>query len=99
MVINMKEDHPQDDGQVDRIRTLNITFEDLIADASDLVKDLYWGVETHLFFGGLISLLRARHVGCGYKAVVTFTTDSLTTRSLATTKDHFPFVRAPFFLH
>ena len=56
VVINMEEEPPQDDGQVDRIAALNTIFEDLISDASDLVKDLYWGVKTYLFFG-LISLL------------------------------------------
>ncbi len=56
MVINVEEEPPQDDSQVDRIAALNMIFEDLIADASELVKDLYWGVKTYLFFG-LISLL------------------------------------------
>jgi len=34
----------------------NIIFENLILDASELVKDLYWSVKTYLFFG-LISFL------------------------------------------
>ncbi len=42
--------------QVEKISTLNAIFENLIVDAKDLVKDLYWGVKTYLFFG-LISLL------------------------------------------
>ena len=42
--------------QVEKISALNAIFENLIVDASELVKDLYWGVKTYLFFG-LISLL------------------------------------------
>jgi hypothetical protein len=35
----------------EKISTLNTIFEELITDASDLVKDLYWGVKNYLFFG------------------------------------------------
>ncbi len=42
--------------QVEKISALNAIFENLIVDASELVKDLYWGVKTYLFFG-LISFL------------------------------------------
>ena len=41
---------------VEKIRALNEIFEDVISDASDLIKDLYWGVKTYMFFG-LISIL------------------------------------------
>lgn len=41
---------------VEKINALNEIFEDIISDASDLIKDLYWGVKTYLFFG-LISIL------------------------------------------
>jgi hypothetical protein len=41
---------------VEKISTLNEIFEDVISDATDLIKDLYWGVKTYLFFG-LISIL------------------------------------------
>ncbi len=44
----------QDD--VARVSVLNEIFEGLISDASELVRDLYWGVKTYLFFG-LISIL------------------------------------------
>ena len=41
---------------LERISALNIIFEDLVTDASDLVKDLFWGVKNYLFFG-LVTLL------------------------------------------
>ena len=39
-----------------KVSVLNTIFDDLVTDASDLVKDLYWGVKTYAFFG-LISIL------------------------------------------
>lgn len=41
---------------VERISTLNEIFDDVISDASDLIKDLYWSVKTYLLFG-LITIL------------------------------------------
>jgi len=41
---------------LERIYSLNRIFDDLITDASDLVKDLFWGVKNYLFFG-LVTLL------------------------------------------
>jgi uncharacterized membrane protein HdeD (DUF308 family) len=41
---------------LERINTLNSIFDDLITDASDLVKDLFWSVKNYLFFG-LVTLL------------------------------------------
>ena len=41
---------------LERISDLNMIFDDLITDASDLVKDLFWGVKNYLFFG-LVTLL------------------------------------------
>ena len=40
----------------EKINALNEIFEDVISDASDLIKDLYWGVKNYLLFG-LISIL------------------------------------------
>ena len=45
-----------DENSVEKISALNEIFEDVISDASDLIKDLYWGVKTYIFFG-LISIL------------------------------------------
>jgi hypothetical protein len=36
---------------LERISALNTIFDDLVTDASDLVKDLFWGVKNYLFFG------------------------------------------------
>ena len=41
---------------VERISALNEIFNDVISDASDLIKDLYWSVKTYLLFG-LITIL------------------------------------------
>jgi hypothetical protein len=35
----------------EKISALNEIFEDVISDASDLVKDLRWSVKTYLLFG------------------------------------------------
>ncbi len=40
----------------EKVDILNTIFEDLVTDASDLVKDLYWGVKTYMFLG-LITIL------------------------------------------
>ena len=48
--VQTDEDTPQ------TISVLNEIFENVISDASELIKDLYWGVKTYLFFG-LISIL------------------------------------------
>ncbi|HEX9262212.1 MAG TPA: hypothetical protein VF893_06755 [Candidatus Bathyarchaeia archaeon] len=39
----------------EKINALNEIFEDVISDASDLIKELYWGVKNYLLFG-LISI-------------------------------------------
>lgn len=52
----MTDERPEDENRANKISALNMIFENLISDASDLVKDLYWGVKTYLFFG-LISFL------------------------------------------
>jgi Ca2+/Na+ antiporter len=41
---------------VEKINALNEIFENLISDASDLVKDLYWSVKMYLFFGLIMVL-------------------------------------------
>ena len=41
---------------VERISALNEIFDDVISDASDLIKDIYWSVKTYLLFG-LVAIL------------------------------------------
>ena len=41
---------------VEDVPVLNKIFEALVSDASELVRDLYWGVKNYLFFG-LVSTL------------------------------------------
>ena len=41
---------------IKKIGALNEIFEDVISDASELIKDLYWSVKSYLLFG-LITLL------------------------------------------
>jgi hypothetical protein len=50
-----KSDQPPE-SKDEKISVLNTIFENLITDASDLVKDLYWSVKTYIFFG-LITIL------------------------------------------
>lgn len=45
-----------EDSGAKKIGVLNEIFEDVISDASELVKDLSWSVKTYLFFG-LIMIL------------------------------------------
>jgi len=44
------------EGDSERISRLNEILGDVVSDASELIKDLYWGVKTYLFFG-LITIL------------------------------------------
>jgi uncharacterized membrane protein HdeD (DUF308 family) len=41
---------------IKKIGALNEIFEDVISDASELIKDLYWSVKSYLLFG-LVTLL------------------------------------------
>ena len=50
------EESNQEEKNVEKVAVLNTIFENLVTDASDLVKDLYWSVKTYLFFG-LITML------------------------------------------
>jgi uncharacterized membrane protein HdeD (DUF308 family) len=52
----MKEEVSEKESQVDKVSSLNAIFENLVSDASNLIKDLYWGVKNYLLFG-LISFL------------------------------------------
>jgi hypothetical protein len=58
----METQNQQDEKNVEKISTLNTVFEDLITDASDLVKDLYWGVKTYLFFGLMTILFGVQEI-------------------------------------
>ena len=44
------------EARVEQVPLLNAILEGVISDASDLVRDLSWGVKTYLLFG-LISIL------------------------------------------
>ena len=50
------EESNQKENNMEKVAVLNTIFENLVTDASDLVKDLYWSVKTYLFFG-LITML------------------------------------------
>jgi hypothetical protein len=49
--IEMDSVNHEERDDIERIAALNTVFDDLITDASDLVKDLFWGVKNYLFFG------------------------------------------------
>jgi hypothetical protein len=44
------------ESNVEKIGALNEIFEDVISDASDLIKDLYWSVKMYLLFGLIMVL-------------------------------------------
>lgn len=50
-MIKMDSVNHEEADNLERISALNTIFDDLITDASDLVKDLFWGVKNYLFFG------------------------------------------------
>jgi hypothetical protein len=52
----MRAQNQEEKEDVEKISALNIIFEDLITDASDLVKDLFWSLKIYLFFG-MITIL------------------------------------------
>lgn len=54
--MRLNEEEEASKNAAEKINALNKIFEDVISDASDLIKDLYWGVKNYLFFG-LISIL------------------------------------------
>ena len=52
----MEEGKTNEENDIEKVPLLNKIFEGLVSDASDLVRDLYWGVKTYLVFG-LMSIL------------------------------------------
>jgi uncharacterized membrane protein HdeD (DUF308 family) len=52
----MEEGKRKNQDDVAKVSVLNEIFEGLVSDASELVRDLYWGVKTYLLFG-LITIL------------------------------------------
>jgi len=52
----------EEEKDAEKVSVLNAIFEDLVTDASDLVKDLYWGVKTYLFFGLMTILFGVQEI-------------------------------------
>ena len=52
----MEDGRTNGNDQVDKVPVLSKIFEGLITDASDLIRDLYWGVKTYLIFGLITTL-------------------------------------------
>ena len=51
----MEGEAKNEEHHIERVPVLNTIFEGLVSDASELIRDLYWGVKNYLFFG-LISI-------------------------------------------
>ena len=51
----MEGEESNEENHTERVPVLNKIFEGLVLDASELIRDLYWGVKNYLFFG-LISI-------------------------------------------
>ena len=58
----MEPKNKTEEENVESIAALNNVFEDLITDASDLVKDLHWGVKTYMFFGLITTLFGIQEI-------------------------------------
>lgn len=52
----------QQENSTEKVSVLNTIFDDLVTDASDLVKDLYWGVKTYAFFGMITILFGVQEI-------------------------------------
>lgn len=52
----------EEEKDAEKVSVLNAIFEDLVTDASDLVKDLYWGVKTYMFFGLMTILFGVQEI-------------------------------------
>ena len=52
----MSSEKSGDQDNIKKIAAMNDIFEGLIADASELIEDLYWGVKTYLFYGIIMIL-------------------------------------------
>ena len=53
--MKMEGEESNEEKNIERVPVLNKIFEGLVSDASELIRDLYWGVKNYLFFG-LISI-------------------------------------------
>ncbi len=58
----MEESNQKGENNIEKVAVLNTIFEDLVTDASDLVKDLYWGVKTYMFFGFITILFGVQEI-------------------------------------
>jgi uncharacterized membrane protein HdeD (DUF308 family) len=52
----MGSNEKENGNTVGKIGVLNEIFEDVISDAFELIKDLYWSVKMYLFFGLIMVL-------------------------------------------
>ena len=55
--LDMDTKEHTDEDTIEKISALNDIFDNVISDTSDLIKDLYWGVKTYLFYGNLLKCL------------------------------------------
>ena len=54
---------------VEKINALNEIFEDVIADATDFIKDLSWSVKNYLFFGLVTILFGVSEIAYGMEVM------------------------------
>jgi uncharacterized membrane protein HdeD (DUF308 family) len=52
----MSSENSGEQNSIKNVAAMNDIFEGLIADASELIEDLYWGVKTYLFYGIIMIL-------------------------------------------
>lgn len=56
------EESDQEENNMEKVAVLNMIFEDLVTDASDLVKDLHWSVKIYMFFGRITILFGVQEI-------------------------------------
>jgi uncharacterized membrane protein HdeD (DUF308 family) len=65
----MSNEKASDQDSAKKIAAMNDIFEGLIADASELIEDLYWGVKTYLFYGLIMILFGISEIAYNANAI------------------------------
>jgi uncharacterized membrane protein HdeD (DUF308 family) len=67
--VNMGKEDKSNGEATEKISALNEIFEDVISDASELVKDLRWSVKTYLLFGLVLICFGISEIAYGAEVI------------------------------
>lgn len=67
--MNMGKEDKSNGEATEKISALNEIFEDVISDASELVKDLRWSVKTYLLFGLVLICFGISEIAYGAEVI------------------------------